>query len=79
MWSCSFAQPKLLSSHLAGRTLALCLDDLPRKLALQVKRAPWTIGWHVVRLELEQEHIRHDGHRPRALDSISLFGDLMLP
>jgi len=79
MLSRGIAQLESLSSHLTGRTLALRLHDFPGKRALQTKRTPRAVGWQLLRPELEQTPIRHDGHRPRALDAVSLVGDLLLP
>jgi hypothetical protein len=43
MWLSRFAHLKPLPSHVSGGTLALGLDHLPGKRALQAKRAPRTV------------------------------------
>ena len=73
---CTHLEP--LPSHLTGRTLALRLDDLPCKRPLQAKRAPRPVCGDVSGPPFEQEQIGHDRHRHRALNTVGLFGDLML-
>jgi hypothetical protein len=72
-----FAYLKPLPSHLVGRTLALRLDDLPRKRPLQPKRAPRGVRRDVFGMQPEQEQIGHDGHGDRAFHAVCFFRDLM--
>ena len=61
----SFAHLEPLPRQLTGRTLALCLDDLPGKRSLQAKRAPWPVCRDVFGPQLEQEQIGDDRYRMR--------------
>lgn len=68
----------LLSGFLLDSPVQLASAPFPGQLLFEGKRAPGTAGVDLLRLQAQQQQVRHYRHSHRALDANGILGHLVL-